>query len=276
MAAPSVYFAFEDWTSKPNNHVALLDIPTNKLQFADVARLLKNSVLGHALTFEPVMVKDLLNQSGPLENELIVIEAEAYDMAKNVKLLLPAVATILDKMDEVHHAIPIKEYLTNGLSAIKAELERVASFNLLQDEALSSLEQKLEDLSSCLPLPDSTLDDDKEEEKHKDVEGEKSPGEETTEDAPNPPTTEDARDPIPDAIDDDNDDAMVIHVADNHKDLHPSTSSFPNAGDEDNEDDDEDKDFEPQLLDVGTDLGGDDDNDDDDDDFCIQAIPRQP
>ncbi|XP_024958957.1 calsequestrin-1-like [Cynara cardunculus var. scolymus] len=49
------------------------------------------------------------------------METKFYDMAEDVKLLMPAMATILDKMDEVHKAMPVKEDLTHGLSAVKAE-----------------------------------------------------------------------------------------------------------------------------------------------------------
>ncbi|XP_024964010.1 prothymosin alpha-B-like [Cynara cardunculus var. scolymus] len=136
----------------------------------------------------------------------------------------------------------------------------VAKLNLRQAEAIASLELKVQDLVSRLLLLGNNVDDDKEGEKNTEKVVEKAL------DLP----AEDTRENIPEAIDDDD---VVVTAAD-HEDLHPSTSAFPNAGDEDDDDKDE-EDSKHHILDAGTDLGGNDDDDDDNDDFSVQIIPRQ-
>ncbi|XP_024993972.1 coiled-coil domain-containing protein 1-like [Cynara cardunculus var. scolymus] len=203
---------------------------------------------------------------GPLENDSPVAKTKTYDMVENVKLLLPIIATILEKMDQMYQGMPSTDDLTHGLYDIQAEIDE---FNLYQVESIASIEHKLEDLVSRRPLLAVNVDDDKEGEKSNEDLGENIAMENSA--------GEDTRENIPEAISDD-DALVIVAAAANHEDLHPSTSAFPNVGDEDDDDDDEDS--EPQLPDAGTDLGGndndDDEDDDDDDDFCVQIIPRQP
>ncbi|XP_024964630.1 glutamic acid-rich protein-like [Cynara cardunculus var. scolymus] len=113
-------------------------------------------------------------------------------MAEDVKLL-PTVATVLDKMDEVHQPMPMKEDLTHNLSVVKVEVFEVnkllkmvqnevctstEAINALNSkanevqaqltkhvEALSNLEQSTEEISLRLNDITSSLADDKEGEK---------------------------------------------------------------------------------------------------------------
>ncbi|XP_024978978.1 nucleosome assembly protein 1;3-like [Cynara cardunculus var. scolymus] len=62
MSAKNVNFAIDEVSFKPNNHVALLDIPANKPQFEDVGRFLRNSPIFFAIFHEHVIVKEVLQQ----------------------------------------------------------------------------------------------------------------------------------------------------------------------------------------------------------------------
>ncbi|XP_024963435.1 uncharacterized protein LOC112503676 [Cynara cardunculus var. scolymus] len=243
---------------------------------------------------------DTEDPSGPPGTEPTAMETNIYDMAEDVKLLLPAVAIILDKIDKVHKAMPLKEDLTHGLYVIKVEvyevkdilttvqsevqanteqpapvreptfiesnrhqLDRVATFNLLQAEAFSNLEHHVKDISASLNDLTSCIDNDKEMEKDK---SEKI----TINNASYVVAVEDAI--ITDEAEAEDDDDVVIAPA-THEDL-PSTCALQDVGDDEEENENE----ESQILEFGQDLGdNDDDEDNDDDDITIQyhRIPAQ-
>ncbi|XP_024959009.1 coiled-coil domain-containing protein 1-like [Cynara cardunculus var. scolymus] len=209
---------------------------------------------------------------GPSGTKPTSIETDVYDMTEDMKLLMLVVATVLDKMDEVHKAMPSKEEVTSDLCAVKAK-----------KEALSNIKHRIEDLSSSLNDLSSRLDNDKEGEKD---EGKKIVAMETAEAAskdlaliPHTYVILAAEDAInananANAEAEDDDDAMIAPAI--HED-HPSTFTLPNVGDEDDDEDDEDEDKEPHISDARKDLGdNNDDEDDDDDDFNIQFHQRQP
>ncbi|XP_024962893.1 uncharacterized protein LOC112503058 [Cynara cardunculus var. scolymus] len=62
MSAKNVNFSIDDVSFKPNNHMALLDIPANKSYYEEAATFLKNSPISFAISHEPVMVKEVLQQ----------------------------------------------------------------------------------------------------------------------------------------------------------------------------------------------------------------------
>ncbi|XP_024962767.1 putative uncharacterized protein YGR160W [Cynara cardunculus var. scolymus] len=168
-------------------------------------------------------------------------------------------------MDAVHKAMPVKEYLTHDLSTVKIELlqqpdlvpkpaftepdclqlERVVEFNLLQVEALSNLEHRIEDISLSLNDLTSCLDDHKEGKKDK---SEKISMENAS----------DATVVTDEAL------ALILHAED---------AITSNEVEDDDEDENEDE--ESHIPDIRQDLRDDDDDEDDDDeDFTIRYHPR--
>ncbi|XP_024961247.1 uncharacterized protein LOC112501735 [Cynara cardunculus var. scolymus] len=216
-------------------------------------------------------VKQETDKTDPSDEDSITMEEE-YNMADDVKLILPAIENVLIKMGQVRKDMPLRDDLSFDLSIIKAEvndvkellsahpvpepsfpavdrlsLDQVLELDLLQTQSLDKLEQRLDIIAKS--LDDLT-----------------SPSEASTEVI----DTITSREAKVVAEAEENDEAIRVDAED--EDL-PITSAA-NVGDKEDEDEDEDDDDELgdplSFPDAGKYLGDVDDEDDDDDDFTIQ------
>ncbi|XP_024963071.1 coiled-coil domain-containing protein 1-like [Cynara cardunculus var. scolymus] len=235
---------------------------------------------------EEVHKKDLTDDLSSIKAEVCEVKEMLNTVNTEVRDNSDVLAALSNKAEEVLQQIfqllqqpaPVPKKAFREVD--RQQLDRVATFNILQDEDLSTIDHRIEDLSSSLNDLSSHLDNDKEGEKYKEVEN-ITPVETTidvaAEDIPHAdaliPASEDAIITYANAKDDDD----VVIAPGIHED-HPSTSALQNTSneDEDEDDDEKDEDNEPHLLDVGKDLGDNDDDEDDDDNFSIQFHPRQP
>ncbi|XP_024965775.1 calsequestrin-1-like [Cynara cardunculus var. scolymus] len=76
MAAKNVNFTVEDISFKANNHIALLDIPTNKTIKKDAAAFQRMSSIAYALNHEPVMVREAFSMPDLPDNETLTTGPE--------------------------------------------------------------------------------------------------------------------------------------------------------------------------------------------------------
>ncbi|XP_024964912.1 coiled-coil domain-containing protein 1-like, partial [Cynara cardunculus var. scolymus] len=233
---------------------------------------------------------------------------EQYNMADDVKLILPAVKTVLIKIDEVHkadvrtnaeaisalngkadeanaqlakHGELLQQILellqrpvavpTPSFTAMdRLSLDQALEVGLLKARSLSVLEQRMDIIALSLDNLFSSHDDDKEEEK------------DFTNVVAIVPTTQPEADAQRVEANEAKvvDDAITTHEAEAEvvedaviADAEAHDEDLPitptvDAGDEEDEGEDDDDDS-PSIPDAGKDLGGDDDEDDDDDDFMI-------
>ncbi|XP_024995583.1 ribosomal L1 domain-containing protein CG13096-like [Cynara cardunculus var. scolymus] len=196
---------------------------------------------------------------------------EEYDMAEDVKLLLPAVETIFIKMDEVHKGMPQKDEVAADLLAVRAKpiLAPEPSFTAgdraqLDDtrEAAVLLACAMTRVEEMMALQIQTVD-------HffvTDAEAEAPRVKAEVDVADENPTSCEA--PVVEDVD-------VVRPNTEARDNNLPINFVVNAGDmEDDDEEDDEVDIESSdLPDAGKDLDDDDDDDDeeddDDDDFTI-------
>ncbi|XP_024962345.1 putative uncharacterized protein DDB_G0270496, partial [Cynara cardunculus var. scolymus] len=233
-------------------------------------------------------------------------------MAEDVNLL-PKIATVLDKMTEVHQDMPIKEDLYFDLSTVKVEvsqikylLSAVQADVCTNAEAISTLSDKVDEAQAQLTThgelmqqklnllqrpalvsaPSFTKADTLS------LDQKYLPQAATV--VPTTPTYADAQDEraeankanaeVVDAITscevkvvaeaEDNDDAFKDNAKDDDL-LITSTANVGDKEDEDEDDDDSEADDPLSFPDAGKDLGADDDDEDYDDDDFHHSIPHQ-
>ncbi|XP_024974767.1 uncharacterized protein LOC112512864 [Cynara cardunculus var. scolymus] len=197
---------------------------------------------------------------------------EEYNMADNVKLILPAVEIVHIKMDEVHKGMPLRDEVFADLSAVKAKVKEVK-------EELSSVQAAVRINIKAVSTLTSKVDKaNAQGETELNVDVAIVPTTQIETEAPRAianeveivdenPTSHEA--PKAEVVD------QIIRAGAEARDEDLPITSAADAGnneDDDKDDDDENNDS-PNLPDAGKDFGDDDDDDDedeDDDNFTIQ------
>ncbi|XP_024965904.1 calsequestrin-2-like [Cynara cardunculus var. scolymus] len=115
MSAKKVNFSIDEMSFKPNNRVALLDIPANKSDDEEVATFLKNSLISFAISHKPVMVKEILQQlwltvevvqetdkTGMTSSDLSVVKADVNDVKEWLSVVQADVCTTVEDISALN------------------------------------------------------------------------------------------------------------------------------------------------------------------------------
>ncbi|XP_024990668.1 pheromone-processing carboxypeptidase KEX1-like [Cynara cardunculus var. scolymus] len=160
--------------------------------------------------------------SGPYEEPTMEKE---YDMAGDVKLLLPAVETVLIKMDELHKDMSRRDEVAADLSAVRAEVQEAKATSepvapTTNEAEVPRVEAEAEVVNEILTSYEAPIVED--------IDAVQADAEANDDDLPFS-STADAGDVEEDDEENDGEDANSPGFPDSHSDL-----------DDDDEDDDED------------------------------------